>query len=54
MNNTAVRVDYFSAIERQRAKVAKLGARVEALHAEFDGAVQELNRLEAAASQAVR
>lgn len=54
MNSTAVRVDYFTAIERQRAKVAKLGARVEALHAEFDGAVQELNRLEAAARQEVR
>lgn len=54
MNNAAVRIDYFSAIERQKAKVRKLNARLREVTAELDAAELELDRLRELDSKAVR
>lgn len=54
MNNTAVRVDYFSAIERQKAKVRRLNTRLREVTAELDAAELELDRLRALDGEEVR
>lgn len=52
MNSTAVRIDYFSAIQRQKAKVRQLNKRLRDVTAELDAAEIELDRLREADAKA--
>lgn len=54
MNSAAVKTDWFSAIERQRAKVKQAEKKLRTATNELDAAELELDRLLAASGQGAR